>query len=211
MDSRMQVHDLTGQQFGKLTVICRVGSNKRGRAMWKCVCECGRTSIVVGTNLISGKTHSCGCLSRKHGKARKERLYNIWVGMRQRCRDKNSKDYKRYGGRGIAVCPSWEDYRTFRDWAMSSGYEDTLTIDRIDSNGNYEPNNCRWASYKEQNNNLRSNVMVIYEEEEMTMKQLAEKVGMSYTLLKQRLSRGWTVEKAVNTPSRKKKTYAIST
>jgi len=94
---------------------------------------------------------------------------------------------------------------------MSSGYEDTLTIDRIDSNGNYEPNNCRWASYKEQNNNLRSNVMVIYEEEEMTMKQLAEKVGMSYTLLKQRLSRGWTVEKAVNTPSRKKKTYAIST
>ena len=206
----MELNDLTGRQFGKLTVVSRAQNNKRGRAMWKCVCECGRTSIVVGYNLTGGTTRSCGCLARKHGKAKKERLYNIWVGMRQRCRDKNSKDYIRYGGRGITVCKEWHDYATFRQWALSNGYEDTLTIDRIDTNGNYEPSNCRWVSYKVQNNNLRSNVIVKYEGEEMTMKQLAERVGMSYRLLKQRLSRGWTVERAVNTPVRKKRTNAIS-
>lgn len=206
----MKVHDLTGQTFGKLTVLSRADNNKKNRAMWKCVCECGRTSIVSGSNLLCGTTRSCGCLVRKHGLAHKERLYNIWVGMHQRCRDKNTKYYKNYGGRGITVCQLWNEYITFRKWALSNGYDDALTIDRIDPDGNYEPSNCRWVSYKVQNNNLRSNVIVTYKGKEMTMKQLAEKVGMSYPLLKERLSRGWTVERAVSTPVQNKRTHVVS-
>lgn len=207
----MQVHDLTGQTFGKLTVVDRAPNNKRNRAMWNCVCQCGRSCLVLGSNLIQGKTHSCGCMVRKHGKARKERLYNIWKGMRQRCRDTNSKDYKNYGGRGIRVCQEWNDYLVFREWALTHGYSDSLTIDRIDNNRDYEPSNCRWASYQEQNNNLRSNSIVTYKGMEMTIAQLARMADMPYKLVLQRLSRGWTAEMAVTRPNQKeKKNHAIT-
>ena len=195
----MKINDLTGRRFGKLVVASR-SESRNGRAFWLCLCDCGNTTKVSGSNLLSGHTSSCGCLAVKHGFARKERLYNIWVGMRQRCRDKNIKDYPNYGGKGIRVCDEWNDYPTFRNWAIASGYSDGLTIDRINGNGNYEPHNCRWATYREQNNNLKSNTRIQYREEVKTAKEWADEFGINYGTFKSRLRYGWSMERIEKTP-----------
>ena len=154
----MRLRDLSGSRFGHLVVLSRADdiilSSGRRKTAWLCICDCGRRTTVAAENLVIGHTRSCGCAVRKHGYARKERLYTIWVGMRQRCRDKNSKDYPHYGGRGIAVCEEWEsNYTAFRNWAMENGYREDLTIDRINVDGNYCPDNCRWITVAEQNRN----------------------------------------------------------
>lgn len=154
--------DLTGQRFGRLTVIKRNGS-KDGHAAWECVCDCGRHTVVNGRYLTSGKTKSCGCLhnellaerSRKHGMTGK-RLYRIWHDMKNRCEYPKDKKYSYYGGRGIKVCNEWStNFESFMTWALSNGYNDSLTIDRINNSGNYEPNNCQWITMKEQCKNRR--------------------------------------------------------
>lgn len=153
--------DLTGKRFGRLTVVEFVES-KNGKSKWKCACDCGLSVIAVGGNLRSGNTKSCGCLRRETTKMRGEankkhgcshenrtRLYTIWCGMRQRCNNEHRDAYKHYGGKGVKVCDAWNDFEKFKEWAQSNGYNDNLSIDRIDRNGNYEPANCRWISISE--------------------------------------------------------------
>ena len=157
--------DLTGIRFGMLTVIRRVenGPNRTTRLL--CRCDCGNEKVVACIELVNGDTRSCGCyrkqathdrLKRPGGKLDHPRLYREWHNMRMRCYYPSCEGYKWYGGRGITVCEEWnKDFGPFRDWALSHGYTDELTLDRIDNDGNYEPSNCRWVSMKEQCTNRR--------------------------------------------------------
>lgn len=165
--------DLTGQQFGSLIVIERVGKY-RTSIIWSCKCDCGNITQILSNALRRGSTKSCGCTqydwlkerkpSMTHG-GKKERLYRVWCGMIERCNNPNHNRFSRYGGRGIQVCSDWKNnYIMFRDWALSNGYNPQAnrgecTIDRIDPDGSYGPENCRWVDMKVQNNNKRKEAL----------------------------------------------------
>lgn len=138
----------------------------------------------------------------KHGMG-KTRLYRIWKSMRQRCNNPKCINYHNYGGKGVTVCNEWDDFMQFKNWAMKTGYKDNLTIDRIKSSGNYCPDNCRWVTYKVQNNNRDNNKMIEYNGEMHTISEWSDIVGIKMQTLWMRLKNGWNIEKALTTPLRK--------
>lgn len=187
----MQKIDLTGERFGRLTAIeeaPKVVYGKGTKTRWYCRCDCGRTTIATSNNLREGRIISCGCAKKDnahktHGLSN-SRLFSIWENMKARCKYSSVECFKHYGGRGITVCPEWDDsFINFYNWAVQNGYDDKLTIDRIDVNGNYEPSNCRWITMKEQSVNRRGSIKVIFHEKEIPIVQLVKEVGIKYATL----------------------------
>jgi len=208
-----RIKDLTDQFFGKWHVIGYVGNDKSGKASWLCQCSCDNKTIkiIVGTELVKGKSKSCGCLIGEMNKIRSTthgmtntRLHRIWNGMHARCYNKNSKDYKHYGKRGIIICKEWlEDFMNFYNWAAHNGYQKDLTIDRIDVDKNYCPENCRWVSTAIQNKNKTTAIKVTYKGKEWILKDLVDILGLTklYSTIFQRIIRfNWSVEDAINKP-----------
>lgn len=158
----MKPLDLLGKTFGRLTVIERVGTDGK-RIRWRCVCACGSEKVTAASNLARGLTRSCGCLQRDRTSNAKTthglsgtRLYHIWVNMLARCGNPRNHKFSDYGGRGIVVCAEWHKFAPFADWALANGYSDDLTIDRIDNDAGYSPENCRWSTSLEQSRNKRA-------------------------------------------------------
>ena len=197
--------DETGKRYGKLTVISYEMTN--GKAFWKCKCDCGNETLVAGDKLRSGRTKSCGCIQQAH---RKEgfhkshgmtdtRLYYEWCNMKSRCNNLKNIMYKNYGGRGIKVCDEWLDFETYMEWALSHGYTDNLTIERVDVNGNYEPSNCKWITNKEQYLNRTDTHLVTAFGKTQTIKEWSEETGIKYDTIHARLKYyGWSAEDAVS-------------
>lgn len=212
--------NLTGQKFGRLTVIGYAGRNRHRQSLWLCQCSCGSDAkaIVVGA-LTNGHSKSCGCWSRensaaigrkgvKHGHSangQKTPEYTIHTNMLQRCENPQHNSYSQYGGRGIAVCDRWRDsFQAFLD-DMGQRPSKDHSIDRIDVNGPYSPENCRWATRKEQGRNQRTNRILTYRGESRCMSEWAEVCGVSYRLLKMRMRYGWSVERALTEPVHSKR------
>lgn len=188
--------DLTGQRFGRLTVIKETNRRANGSVLWECKCDCGNTVLVRSNHLRRGGVLSCGCYNRdiitKHG-GKHNPLYHTLQCMRDRCYNTNAKEYKDYGERGIKVCDEWlNSYEAFRDWAMANGYRKGLTIDRINNDGDYEPSNCRWTDMKIQCRNRRSNVYIECDGERHCLSEWAELLREPYAKLASRHRRGWS-------------------
>lgn len=204
--------DLTGQHFGLLLVVEQAERVKPKIARWKCVCECGATKIVDGRHLRENKILSCGCflkglrgyMSRTHGKTDTAE-YRTWCGMKRRCYNQNEKCYPRYGGAGISICDAWKDsFETFLN-DMGVRPSPQHSIDRIDSSGNYEPTNCRWATRKVQTGNRKSNVHLTLNGQTFILSEWAERTGLSDSNIRQRLKMGWSIERALTEPVRSAK------
>lgn len=197
--------ELTGQKFGRLTALYRL-HNLKGNTKWLCICDCGNLIEVTIQDLKSRNTKSCGCLRKdmainrniRHGK-RHTRLYRVYSNIKGRCYNVNNKRYHDYGSRGITMCDEWKNnFMSFYDWSMNNGYKDTLTIDRIDVNGNYEPNNCRWVDYKTQNRNKRNNRCIVINGESHCLSEWCEILGLNLNTVRSRIyNRKWTIERAL--------------
>lgn len=186
-----KIIDISGQRFGKLVALKRV-DDKNKAVMFLCKCDCGGIKEFRSHSLRTGIRSDCGCIDRKttHGMT-KSRIYKVWSTMKARCNRKDATSYEQYGGRGIKVCKEWiESFEKFRDWAYDNGYDDTLTIDRIDVNGNYEPFNCRWLTLQEQSNNKRTNVFVEINGETLNLAQVCAKYNIGRGCINRRYKNG---------------------
>jgi len=197
-----------GERYGKLTIIREVRKTSVKRR-FLCRCDCGRLTQVNLNSLRAGAIKSCGCLLKENGKRNKihgywqHRLYGIWAGIKQRCFNPKSNNYKYYGARGITICPEWINFNSFLKWALSSGYKDGLTIERIDVNGNYEPSNCKWIPLKEQPGNTRQSRWVTWKGKTKNISQWAKHTGLCAETIRRRLAYGWTIERALTEPPHK--------
>lgn len=205
--------DLTGQRFGMLTVVERA-PNRGKDTMWLCRCDCGNEIASTPSHLKSGHTKSCGCFrssvlaqqgskNATHGMKRTP-LYKTWGSIKTRCLNPNTPAYPNYGGRGISICDAWKDnFEAFYNWAIASGYQKGLSIDRIDVNGPYSPENCRWVTIDIQANNKRTNRVVTFNGKTQTLQQWADETGILPSTIRERLSRGWSAGKTLTQPVQK--------
>ncbi len=196
-----KIIDLTGKKYNRLTVVSfdfKKGTNYN----WNCICDCGNSISVRSNSLKDGNTKSCGCLynesrktiNLKHGEANNSKEYKAWLSMKRRCLDSNDKRYHDYGGRGIIICHQWvNSYETFlKDIGRAPSIKHSL--DRIKVNGNYNPRNCKWSTVIEQQNNMRSNVIITYNDKTQTLAQWCRELGLKYGTIRTRLSRGWSIQ-----------------
>lgn len=193
----------SGQKFGRL-IIKKELKSKNGRN-FLCKCECGNEKIAKLTDLRRGHVKSCGCLQYEsqtssnisHGQS-KTRLYGIWNGMKQRCFNKNSKNYEHYGNRGITVCEEWKNsFEHFKQWSLNNGYNENLSLERINNNQGYYPENCKWATVKQQGSNRRTNININRNGVTKTLKEWCEIEKVPYLKTYKRLKRGWDIERAL--------------
>ena len=199
----MKDSDVIGKKFHRLTVLCRNGNSKNHSKQYLCRCDCGTEKTIIGIYLLDGRVKSCGCFNREATGNRHRthnmthtRLFSIWQNMNTRCSNEKCSEYHNYGGRGITVCEDWKnDFLSFYKWAVANGYDDSLSIDRIDNNRNYEPSNCRWATKKLQANNTRVNHLFTYEGETRTIAEWSELKNINYKKLWSRIKRNWPEEK----------------
>jgi len=197
--------DLVGQRFGRLVVLEAAGKNKHGQYIWKCECDCGKITFPVTDKLRKGYTKSCGCYGREkaaasvttHGE-RHSSTYNTWCSIKGRCYTPSNTSYNRYGARGITVCERWIE--SFENFLEDMGYRPTPNhcIDRIDNNGNYSPENCRWVTYTENNRNRRDSRILTLGEESMTRAAWGEKLDMNVVTISDRLEKGYSIEQALH-------------
>lgn len=196
-----------GKQYGRWTVLSFSHRASGKRQMYVCKCACGTVRPVSIAAIKNGHTISCGCLQKevarklktKHGDIH-TRLYKIWQDMRCRCKYPSSKYYYMYGGAGIFVCPEWDNYEIFRHWALTHGYDDTLSIDRIDGKKNYEPTNCRWITMKQQQRNKRTNRLITLGNKTQCVTDWCEELHLNRNTINKRLRLGWPAEIALLAP-----------
>lgn len=199
-----------GDAFGRLTVIKEIGK-KRGAILFLCKCECGNEKEITGCDIRTGKVKSCGCLKKEmrikenttHG-LKNHRIYGIYHNMVSRCYNSNVLQYSDYGGRGITICPEWIDtkngFLNFYKWSIDNGYSSELTIDRINVNGDYSPENCRWVNMQVQSNNRRNNHLIEINGEIKTLREWSDVFGISQHTVQCRIQRGWETTTALTTP-----------
>lgn len=196
----MRKMELTGERFGRLTVIKEAGRTKDKQALWLCSCDCGNEVVVRGSCLANGHTQSCGCKrsdvtaerNYKHGES-KSKLRSIWKGIINRtvrCSPKHERLWRDYGTKGIGICDEWLEYTNFSKWAHANGYQDGLTIDRIDNDKGYSPGNCRWVTTKEQANNKKNNLRITHNGVTKTAAEWSEYTGINYHTLVTRYHNG---------------------
>ena len=206
--------DLIDKRFSRLLVVSKENNDRHGRSRWLCQCDCGKMRIVRGVSLTSRRTKSCGCLSKektierqtKHGHGKngaKSSCYESWLHMIQRCHNRNHQAYRLYGNRGIFVCDKWRKFENFlKD--MGQPPTDKHQIDRIDNDKGYCPKNSRWSTPKQNSRNKRNNHVIDYQNKRQCLAWWAEELNINKSTLANRLDRGWSIEKALTTPVRKK-------
>ena len=211
-----KIIDITGRKFGRLTVIKldhlkemynRKGVKNGHKTYWLCKCDCGNNIVVRKDLLLNGSSKSCGCLKKEQDRKNLNttthglsytRLNSIWRGIKKRCLNNNCKAFPKYGGRGIKIYSCWiNDFKSFYDWSIANGYKDDLTIDRINSDGNYEPSNCRWVDMKTQQRNRTNNKLIAYKGETHTLPEWCEILHLSYGKVRQRIRKGVPFDKAI--------------